>query len=124
MTLTGFVSVLQPGPPSGFTSAQSSPLLVFAGSEPVPQVGVDGTPSLAVKISPSSQPPNAHCAGADQDLGVGSSQVPFTTKVRPTLTSERARFNLKSNQSRLAIELPNVSPATDAELVSMLLLQV
>jgi len=57
-------------------------------------------------------------------LGVGSSHVPFKTSVRPTLKSESARLSFKSNQSRLEIEFPNVSQATDAELVSMLLLQV
>src|ERR1700674_3166504 len=120
----GFVSVLQPAPPNRFGKAQSSLLSVYWGSDPVPQLAVKGIPSLAVKISPSSHPPNAHWAGAERDFGVGSSQVPFTTRVRPTLKSERARLNLKSNQERLEIELPKVSPATDAELVSMLLDQV
>src|SRR5207302_11320499 len=46
----GFVSVLQPGPPSRLGKAQSSPLLVLDGSDPVPQLGVNGTPSLAVRI--------------------------------------------------------------------------
>src|ERR1700674_3691948 len=120
----GFVSVLHPAPPNRLGKAQSSLLRVFWGSDPVPHVGVNGIPSLAVKISPISHPPKAHWAGAERDLGVGSSQVPFITSVRPTLKSERARLNLKSNHERLEIELPKVSPATDAELVSMLLDQV
>src|SRR3981189_432894 len=97
----GFVSVLQPAPPNRLTYAQSSPDKVPAGSAPVAQVGVNGTPSLAVKIIPSSQPPNACWPKAENDFGVGTSQVPFTTSVRPTLKSERPRPNLRSNQLRL-----------------------
>src|SRR5260370_964333 len=105
-------------------TCQSSLLSEPRGSDRVPKVGVIGIPLLAVKISPSSHPPNAHWAGAENDLGDGTSQVPFSTKVRPTLKSDKPRFNLRSNQGRLEIELPKESPATDAELVSILLLQV
>src|SRR6266849_2687273 len=122
--LPGFVSVLQPGPPSRLGKAQSSLLSVPCGSAPVPHVAVKGTPSLAVKIKPSSHPPSAHCAGADRVFGLGTSQVPLTTSVRPTLKSERPLLSLMSNQCRLDIEFPKVSPATDAELVSMLSPQV
>src|SRR5437879_5137667 len=119
--LPGLVRVLHPDPPKRLGKAQSSLLCVSAGSEPVPQVAVNGTPSLAVKIRPSSHPPSVHCAGAEKDFGVGSSQLPSTTRVCPTLKSERPRLSLISNQCKLEMEFPNVSPATEAELVSMLL---
>src|SRR5438270_13691148 len=92
-----FVRLLQPDPPSRFGNAQSSPLFVLAGSEPVPQVAVKGTPSLAVKIRPSSHPPNAHWAGPARDFGVGTCHVPLITSVRPTLKSDGPRLNLISN---------------------------
>src|SRR5579859_686171 len=122
--LPGFVRELHPGPPSRFGYAKSSLLSVFAGSPPVPHVGVNGTPSLAVKISPNSQPSVSHRAGSSDDLAVGRSQVPFRTRVRPTLKSERPRVNFMSNQFRLEMEFPNASPARVAELVSMLFPQV
>src|SRR5260370_12418704 len=118
------VSELQPGQPSRFGKAKSSLLRVFAGSLPVPHVGVKGTPSLMVRIRPSSQPSVTHRAGPVNDLAIGRSHVPLTTSVRPTLKSERPRVNRKSNQFRLEMELPKASPATVAELVSMLLPQV
>src|SRR5450631_2311911 len=124
MGFPGLVRVLHPEPPNRFGKAQSSLLRVYWGSEPVPQVAENGTPPLAVKMSPSSHPPKAHWAGAESDFGVGAIHVPFTTKVCPTLKSERPRLSLMSNQCRLEIELPKVSPATEAELVSMLLPQV
>src|SRR5882672_6474614 len=122
--LPGLVRVLHPEPPKRLGNAQSSPLRVLEGSAPVPQVGVNGVPSLAVKIIPSCQPPSAQRAGAESDLGDGTSHSPLRTKVRPMLKSDTARLSLGSNQCRLAIEFPKVSPATDAELVSMLLPQV
>src|SRR6202790_3648699 len=94
----GLVSELHPDPPNRFGNAQSSLLREPWGSDPVPQVGVNGTPPLAVKISPSSHPPNAHWDGAERDLGVPNSQVPFTTSVLSTLKSERPRLSLMSNQ--------------------------
>src|SRR6266849_4770264 len=106
MGLPRFVRVLHPGPP------------------PVPHVGVNGTPSLTVRIIPSCQPSVTHFAGPANDLDDGTSQVPFTTSVRPTLKSEGARFNFMSKKWRLEMEFPNASPATVAELVSMLLPQV
>src|SRR5467141_4041027 len=124
MGFAGCVSVLQPGPPSRLGTSQSSLLSEFRGSDPVPQVALNGTPSLAVKISPNCHPPNAHWAGAESDFGDGTSHVPFRTKVRPTLKSDSPRFNFRSNHGRLEIELPKVSPARDAELVSMLFAQV
>src|SRR6266850_5902286 len=125
LALPGFVRLLQPAPPSRFRKAQSSELSVPVGSSPVPHVGVNGTPSLAVKITPSCQPSLSQCAGPLKDLGDGTSQVPFRTSVRPMLKSERARLNFGSNANcRLEIEFPNASPATVAELVSMLLPQV
>src|SRR2546429_160614 len=90
----GFVRVLHPGPPSLFGNAQSSLFCVRAGSSPVPHVGVKGTPSLTVRIRPSSQPSAIHLAGPENDLAVGMSHVPFTTRVRPTLKSESPRSNL------------------------------
>src|SRR4029077_5542610 len=110
-----------PEPPSRFGKAKSSLLSVFAGSLPVPHVAVNGTPSLTVKIRPSSQPAVTHFAGPVHDLAEGTSHVPFTTSVRPTLKSARPRVNFMSNQLRLEIELPNASPASVAELVSMFL---
>src|SRR5258708_38540325 len=55
--LPGFVRDLQPGPPNRFTNAQSSPLFVLAGSEPVTPEGVDWNPPLADKIRTSFHPP-------------------------------------------------------------------
>src|SRR5713101_2594530 len=101
------MSDAHPEPPSRFGKAQSSLLSVPAGSPPVPQVGVNGTPSLTVRISPSCQPSVTHFAGPANDLDEGTSQVPFTTSVRPTLKSERPRFNFISKKCRLEIELPN-----------------
>jgi|SRR5580692_1115643 len=124
MGFPGFTAVPHPGPLKRLGNAKSSLLLVLAGSPPVPYVGVKGTPSLAVNMMPSSHPLASQCAGPVQDLGEGMSHVPFTTKVRPTLKSDSPRVNFVSNQSRLEIEFPNASPATVAELVSMLLPQV
>src|ERR1700730_2375565 len=107
-----------------FGKAKSSLLSVVAGSLPVPQVGVKGTPSLTVKMVPSSQPSVIQRAGPDKDLAMGMSQVPLMTSVRPTLKSEGPRVNLGSKQLRLEIELPKASPARVAELVSILRPQV
>src|SRR4029077_4972765 len=96
----GLVSELHPDPRNRFGNSQSSLLSVYCGSDPVPQVGGNGTPPLAVKISPNSHPPNAHCAGPARDLGVPNSQVPFRTSVLSTLKSERPRLSLMSNQCR------------------------
>src|SRR6266852_1355211 len=122
--MPGLVRELHPGPRSRFGKAKSSPLNVLAGSPPVPQVGVKGTPSLTVKIVPSSQPSVIQRAGPEKDLAVGMSQVPLMTSVRPTLKSEGPRVNFMSNQLRLEIELLKASPARVAELVSMLFPQV
>src|SRR5258708_38035320 len=46
----GLVRDLQPDPPSRFTNAQSSPLFVPAGAEPVPPLWVDCTPPPPVEI--------------------------------------------------------------------------
>src|SRR5260370_13080128 len=97
---------------------------VLAGSLPVPHVGVNGTPSLAVKIIPSSPPSASQRPGPENDFGAGTSHVPLITRVRPTLKSESPRVRLISNQLRLEMELPKASPANVAELVSMLLPQV
>src|SRR3981081_454798 len=94
--LPGFVSVLHPGPPRRAGKAQSSLLPEFDGSPPVPQVPLNGTPSLAVKMSPSCHPFVAHLAGPENDLGEGTSQVPFRTKVRPILKSDSPRFDRMS----------------------------
>src|SRR5260370_30566332 len=102
--LTGLVSVGLPGPASRFGNAKSSLLNVLAGSLPVPQVGVKGTPSLTVKMVPSSQPSVSHLAGPEKDFAVGMSQVPLMTSLRLTLKSDGARVNLKSNHFRLEME--------------------
>src|SRR5260221_3200016 len=117
----GLVSVLQPDPPSRFGYAKSSLLLELEGSPPVPHVGVNGTPSLAVNMTPSSHPSVSQRAGPENDFAGGTSQVPFTTSVRPTLKSERPRVNFMSNQSKLEIELLKASPAMVTEIVSILL---
>src|SRR5215469_431489 len=122
--LPGFVSVWHPDPRRRSGNAKSSLLSVPAGSEPVPQVGVKGTPSLTVRIRPSSQPSVAHLPGPEKAFVVGMSHMPLTTSVRPTLKSESPRVKRRSNQSRREIELPKASPATVAELVSMLFPQV
>src|SRR5260370_11593101 len=94
--LPGFERVWHPDPPSRFGKAKSSWLRVLAGSEPVPQVAVKGTPSLAVKIRPSSQPSGTHFAGPVQDFTPGTSPLAFRTRVRPTLKSESPRVNRRS----------------------------
>src|SRR5260370_17928348 len=83
--LPGFVRVWHPDPPSRFGKAKSSWLRVLAGSEPVPQVAVKGTPSLAVKNSPSSQPSVTHLAGPVPDFTPGTSQLPFMATGLPAL---------------------------------------
>src|SRR5258708_5050097 len=95
-TLPGFGSVLHPGPPRRAGKAQSSLLPEFDGSPPVPQVPLNGTPSLAVKMSPSCHPFVAHLAGPDNDLEEGTSQVPLRTTVRPILKSDNPRFDRMS----------------------------
>src|SRR5260370_34899406 len=90
----------------------------------VPHVCGKGTPSLTVKILPSFHPLVGHFAGPLQDLAEGISQVPFPTRVRLTSKAERPRVSFISNQFKLEIEFPNASPASVAELVSMLLPQV
>src|SRR5260370_10098142 len=94
--LRGFVRVWHPDPPSRFGKAKSSWLRVLAGSEPVPQVAVKGTPSLAVKIRPSSQPSVTHLAGPVQAFTPGTSQFALRTRVRPTLKAESPRDNRRS----------------------------
>src|SRR5258707_11226696 len=94
--LPDFLRVGHPDPPSRFGKAKSSWLRVLAGSEPVPQVAVKGTPSLAVKIRPSSQPSVTHLAGPVQDFTPGTSQLALRTTVRPTLKSESPRVNRRS----------------------------
>src|SRR5258707_14662051 len=102
--MPGLVRELHPGPRSRFGKAKSSLLSVFAGSPPVPHVGGKGTPSLTVRIRPSSQPSLTHLAGPDNDFPVGMSHVPFTTSEGPTLKSKSPRVNFVSNQVRLEIE--------------------
>ena len=65
---------------------------------PVPKVGVNGDPSLALKIAPTSQPFTAQAAGPVRDFRPGIRQVPLITRFRPTLKSDTARLNFKSNQ--------------------------
>src|SRR5258707_13671860 len=92
-TFPGFVNVLHPAPPRRVGKAQSSLLPEFDGSPPVPQVPLNGTPSLAVKMSPSCHPSVAHLAGPLNDLEEGTSQVPLRTSVRPILKSDTPRFD-------------------------------
>ncbi len=118
--LPGFVKLLHPEPPRRFGKAQSSLLPEPVGSSPVPKVGVNGTPVLTVKITPNCQPSVNKRAAPLYDFGAGSSQRPFMTKVCDTLKSDRPRLSLGSKKNcKLAIELPNASPATVAELVSI-----
>src|SRR5258708_13902725 len=114
------MSVLQPDPPKRFGKAKSSLLLELEGSPPVPHVGVNGTPSLAVNMVPSSHPSVIQRAGPENDFAVGTSHVPLITIVRPTLKSDNPRVHFMSNQSKLEMEFPKASPASVAELVSML----
>src|ERR1700680_2341537 len=118
------MSVPHPGPARRLGKAQGSLLFKPCGSPSVPNVAVNGTPSLALKIAPSSHPFTKRLAGPDSDLRPGTSHVPLSTSVRPTLKSDTARSSLRSNQCKLGIEFPNVSPATTPELSSMLLLHV
>src|SRR5258708_31893701 len=117
----GWVGVFHRAPPSRFGYAKSSLLLELEGSPPVPHVGVKGTPSLAVNITPSSHPSVIQRVGPENDFAVGISHVPFPTTVRPTLKSEKPRANFMSNQSKLETQLLKASPARVAELVSILL---
>ena len=115
---------LTAGPPN---NAGEVPIITAQRSKGISahrERGVNGTPSLAVKISPNSHPLSGHAAAPENDFGEGTSQVPFRTRVRPMLKSERPRLNFGSNQCRLETELPNASPARVVELVSMLLPQV
>src|SRR6202040_2235562 len=121
----GFVSDWQPAPPRRLGYAQSSELNVPFGSPPVPNVGVNGMPVLAVNIIPSCQPSVKKRAGPVMDFGEGSSHRPLITSVRATLKSDRPRLALGLKKKLgLAIEFPNASPATVAELVSILRPQV
>src|ERR1700674_5188541 len=76
-------------------------------------------------MAPNSQPFVIHAAGPENDLAEGTCHVPLITKVRPTLKSDSPRTDFGSYQgNKLEIEFENWSPATVAELVSMLLPQV
>src|SRR6202023_4226920 len=83
-----------------------------------------GTPSLALKIAPSSQPFTNQLTGLSSELICGDCHIPLITRVRPTLKSDTARVNFGSTQNKLAMELLNWSPFTVAELLSILLPQV
>src|ERR1700680_256272 len=92
--LPGFVSVAHPGPVRRFGKAQGSLLFSPWGSPSVPNVAVKGTPSLAMKMPPNSQPFVTQPTGPDVDFRPGTSQIALNTKVRPTLKSDRARLAL------------------------------
>src|SRR6202166_2534949 len=83
--------------------SQGSLLFKPNGSASVPKVGVKGTPSLALKIAPTSQPFVIHPAGPPSDLSEGTSQVPLITSVLSTLKSDSPRLNLKLGQNSLDI---------------------
>ena len=107
------MSVLHPGPVRRFGKAQGSWLFIPWGSPSVPKVALKGTPSLALKIAPNSQPFVSHPAGPESDLGEGTCQVPLITKVRPTLKSDKPRADFKSYHGKVEIEFENssLSPA-------------
>jgi len=85
-------------PPSRLGKAQSSLLSENCGSDPVPKVGVKGTPSLAVKISPVPIRPRPIRRRRARLRSFPTPRSRLTTSVRPTLKSERPRLNLISNQ--------------------------
>src|ERR1700730_15408428 len=124
MGLPGLVSDLHPGPVRRLGKSQGSSLFRPSGSPSVPKVAVKGTPSLALKIPPNSQPFVIHAAAPENDLREGTCQVPLITKVRPILKSVRPRTDLKSYQGKAEIELLNWSPYLVPEPVSMPLPQV
>src|ERR1700730_548496 len=124
MGLPGLVSDLHPGPVRRLGKSQGSSLFRPSGSPSVPKVAVKGTPSLALKIAPISQPLVIHAAAPENDLREGTCQVPLITKGRPILKSERPRIDLKSYEGKPEIEFENWSPILFAEPVSMLFPQV
>src|SRR4029077_1696580 len=89
-----------------------------------PEINIEkGVPVEAVKIPASSQPPSRDPTGPPI-LGVGASQMKFTTKFFPILKSHRPRRLASSNQSSEEGEFPNWSPNVPPEPSSMHLPQV
>src|ERR1700730_8417054 len=101
-----------PGPLRRFGKAHGSLLFRPKGSPFVPNVAVNGTPSLALSIPPNSHPLDTQATGREADLRPGSCQVPLITRVRATLKSERPRLSFKSNQCKLGTAPARVSPVT------------
>src|SRR3981189_2349362 len=82
----GFTSDEQPGPDRRSGKAHGSVLFRPKGSPPpVPKVGVNGGPSLTLRIPPSSQPLTAQPKAVGTDLIVGICQLALTTSTRGTL---------------------------------------
>src|ERR1700687_2353079 len=97
----GFTSDWQPGLVRRLGKAHGSLLPRSCGSPSVPHVAVNGTPSFALKIVPSSQPDVAQPAGPDRDFASGTCQVALKTTVRRMSKSESPRLNLRSYQCKL-----------------------
>src|ERR1700736_3450387 len=108
--LPGFVSVSHPGPVRRFGKAQGSLLFSPCGSPSVPNVAVNGTPSLTLRILPSCQPFTSHASGPESELVCGTCQAPLSSKMRPILKSDNPRFAFKSNHRGLEMAFANVSP--------------
>jgi len=64
--ISGICKGFASGTAKPIRKGQSSLFCVSAGSSPVPHVGVKGTPSLIVRIRPSSHPPAIHLAGPEK----------------------------------------------------------
>src|SRR5713101_4418364 len=87
--------------------------------------GQTGTPSLRVRIPPTSHPLAMKATGPWNDAGVGTSHRRLTTRLRETLKSDRPLINFKSHQGMVGFRSPaKLSPAKLPEVVSMVLLQV
>src|SRR2546429_2040501 len=97
----GFVRVFHPGPPSLFGNAQSSLFCVRAGSSPVPHVGVKGTPSLTVRIRPSSQRSEEHTSELQSRLHlVCRLLLEKKKKYTCTATSHSTRYDPARSSAR------------------------
>src|ERR1700682_675632 len=102
----GLISDPHPGPVRRLGKSQGSLLFKPNGSPSVPKVAEKGTPSLALKMPPSSQPLASQVTGPETPLRLGTCQVLLITRVRLMLKSDRPRLIFKLNQCRLGIEFP------------------
>src|SRR5579862_1730635 len=120
------MAVPHPGPVRRFGKSQGSVPFIPCGSAPalVPKVGVNGTPSLALKMLLNSHPFTIRAAAPESDLTCGIFQRPLITNVRPILKSDNPRSEFKSYQAGLPRPFATVSPTRLPEPKSILLPQV